>query len=281
MTVSATSEDSLIEMGSYKRYTATPVVIVLGFTLAILCIIVSCFTLYKLYKRTVFEKNRFQIVMWTIVIFGWITSGMFFVEAILLTVNVPHFGKYASVMWNLGYVLMLAIFLNAVNKYSIVRKLHHWHYNITPMLYIFGVVLFVAIISCSFLKYRDILRCLTFTNLIIIYILDGGTEMILLKKLYHTRSQVLDIPKNIENAYYFTKKSIIIYTVAIPVAVIFLYSSNATGNNDIFHMCKYITMLLLKIHIYFNVSSMVFIKDLGSVCPSSPTSPKSNNTSPV
>eukprot|EP00834_Sanchytrium_tribonematis_P008236 NODE_909_length_3117_cov_0.336978.p2 type:complete len:269 gc:universal NODE_909_length_3117_cov_0.336978:1805-2611(+) len=249
-------------------------ILIVGLILSYISFLISIYSIYKLYMRMDFKWTRFHLLMWIIVILELMSSLLFFIQNICdsksfgPTYCTPIMQILTEIMWITGYVIIFLLLLNAVNKYKAVKSLYHWKYNLKYILQLVGFAFLMTIIIIR-LFYPDIRqRTSKYTilaYLVYVYFFDALMEILLIKILFHSRSRFFKMPTNVKNAYLFTRHSITTYLLIIPVLIVSFL--NTSDNPNLFHLFQYIIYTLLSFHIYFNISSMIFIRMICSINP--------------
>ncbi len=241
-------------------------VLIVGLVAAYICILANLLSGYKLFIKLEQKKTFFYFVMWAIIILSLLSSLLFASQVVCDSKDMKKqycSSTIAKIMWIISYTALLALLQNAVNKYQVVMRICYWKIDFSIVLRLVGTLVYTSLLISRLMNLEDIEEYLVLVFLLYVYILDASMEIILLRKIWRTRSQCFDVPTRLRKAYFFAKHSIVAYVLVIPVAVVLLLI--AKENPNLFNLFKYLIYLLLNVHIYFNVTSMIFICKLGSL----------------
>ena len=269
--------------------TTTPYFIV-GLVLALICLMISIFTIWQLKAKTEFKKTYFYYSMMLIVAGSFITSILYFSNVICDTRSLrenycPNWiNVYINVlMWEITYLMFFALLVGASFKYTVIKTLNRWKYDLQPPIMIVGLFFYLAT-SVTRIAYATplITDTLSIVFLVTSYILytvmiDVSFLIILLRKLRETRKVCVVIPKHLESAYKSNKSSLIAFIVMFPTLFILviltraLHLEDGETRDNVSNLLKYLLHLAAIIYFSLNVFSMVLIKKLAEVedCSSS------------
>eukprot|EP00834_Sanchytrium_tribonematis_P003028 NODE_107_length_18988_cov_0.534491.p6 type:complete len:291 gc:universal NODE_107_length_18988_cov_0.534491:7257-8129(+) len=254
----------------------------IGFALNSLCLIIGIVTVVKFVRETTRKKTYFYYAMVAIVIGSVLTSIIFFFQVICdsrsLKENVCQqwMLDLTNAMWQIAYLMMFALVISSTFKYTVLRTMNHWKWDLQPFLLLIGLFLYLstsilrilATISYNNSYKYSIIALLLYTVIVDVIILGY-----LLKKLRDTRKICVNIPKNIDLAYYSTRNALVFILVGFPLLLVLFVLNSILwkDNSNMFNFLKYLIHFAVVVYFSLNVVSMILIKTLAEVqdCSSS------------